>query len=63
MKKQNLKTLALNKNKVSSLLDSEIVGGTVTSTTFGRLSYRNWTCPQGGSDYNCHTEQAGCSNQ
>ncbi len=63
MKKKTIKSLTLNKNKVSSLIDSQVIGGTSGSTTFGVLSYRGWTCPTGGSENNCHTEQAGCSNQ
>jgi uncharacterized membrane protein len=34
MKKQNLKSLSLNKRKVSNLLDTEIVGGTSQVTGY-----------------------------
>ncbi|WP_298521026.1 hypothetical protein [uncultured Kordia sp.] len=49
MKKKNLKSLGLNKSRVSSLIDLQLKGGD-TSSTFGRLSYRGWTCPYDASD-------------
>ncbi|AXG69566.1 hypothetical protein KORDIASMS9_01789 [Kordia sp. SMS9] len=50
MKRKSLKSLALNKNKVSSLIDMQLKGGD-TSSTFGELSYRGWTCPHEVSEY------------
>ncbi|MEM6719171.1 MAG: hypothetical protein AAF611_07655 [Bacteroidota bacterium] len=50
MKRKSLKSLALNKNKVSSLIDMQVTGGD-TSSTFGQLSYRGWTCPHEVSEF------------
>lgn len=61
MRKKNVKSLGLNKKSISNLTEGQLLGG--SSYTFGCLSYRGWTCPSGGSEVNCHTEQAGCSNQ
>lgn len=40
MKKQNLKSLSLNKSKISSLIDNELKGGALSDNTFCPSSVR-----------------------
>ncbi|WP_046755101.1 hypothetical protein [Kordia jejudonensis] len=46
MKKQHLKSLSLNKNKISNLVDNEVKGGLVSDNTFcpGSVRFCSFAC-------------------